>query len=301
MRVARGYRRFYLALVSIFVQKVPADTYAFLRPGQPVHYVARNYFPSNHLQRSVLSASKKEIILREEARVLFEKAQTLRQQIPKDNNLSNDVPKIVAPSKWTVQDDSINGVGYRLYISIGREDGTWMDPRWGASARRIELTLDVQFISDPNNENSLANRDLCQRMVQDNFGGIRSPVYIVKTATAARLRNGFDEMKTCCGDAAYRIDTVSNRGRIAASTIRFIISTEGTSENDSSYGDIFVPRGYLYFSLPVFGGVQQLSKKEGVVSVRQIGWHTGWRRLESRIVGTFRAVPIDDAKRRDGF
>jgi hypothetical protein len=65
---------------------------------------------------------------------------------------------------------------------------------------------------------------------------------------------------------------------------------------------VFVPKGALYFAIPAFGGgVAQLSKKEGIVSVRQTGWHTGWRREESRIVGTFLAVPIEEARRRDGF
>lgn len=44
-----------------------------------------------------------------------------------------------------------------------------------------------------------------------------------------------------------------------------------------------------------------LSTKEGIASVRQMGWHTGWRREESRIVGVVRAVPIDKARRVDGF
>ena len=68
------------------------------------------------------------------------------------------------------------------------------------------------------------------------------------------------------------------------------------------YSDIFVPNGCLYFSLPCFGNsISQLSTREGPVTVRQIGWHTGWRREESRIVGTFRAVPIEKAQARDGF
>ena len=31
-----------------------------------------------------------------------------------------------------------------------------------------------------------------------------------------------------------------------------------------------------------------ISTKEGTVTVKQIGWHTGWRREESRILGMFR-------------
>jgi hypothetical protein len=46
----------------------------------------------------------------------------------------------------------------------------------------------------------------------------------------------------------------------------------------------------------------QLSKKDGIVSVRQGGWNTGWYRQQSRIVGIFRAVSItDQVKRRDGL
>jgi hypothetical protein len=44
-----------------------------------------------------------------------------------------------------------------------------------------------------------------------------------------------------------------------------------------------------------------MSTKEGIVTVREMGWHTGWRREESRIVGVVRAIPIERARRRDGF
>lgn len=41
---------------------------------------------------------------------------------------------------------------------------------------------------------------------------------------------------------------------------------------------------------------------EGIISVRQVGWNTGWRREESRILGVFRAVPsIEKARRVDGY
>jgi hypothetical protein len=70
---------------------------------------------------------------------------------------------------------------------------------------------------------------------------------------------------------------------------------------NSSPSDIFIPMGCLYFSIPCFGGASQISSKEGIVTIRQTGWHTGWRREESRIVGTFRAVPIDQAIKKDGF
>jgi hypothetical protein len=262
-------------------------------------YMAR---PLSRESNDAPPSPSNESLLREEALSLLQKAQALRRQIP--NHDQQDVLAAIAParSKWNVPfnaSSSANDVGYRLYVDIGREEGTWMDPRWGASQRRIEFTLDVAFVERALDErDARASRDLVARMVPDNFGGSRSPVYRMNVAPAARLRSGFAEM-ACHSEGAYRLDT--NRGAMASSTVRFLISTQGTEE-DKTYGDIYVPKGDLYFSLPAFGsGVQQLSRKDGVVSVRQIGWNTGWRRLESRIVGTFRAVPIEEAQQQDGF
>ena len=102
-----------------------------------------------------------------------------------------------------------------------------------------------------------------------------------------------------CNGGAYRMDTSGNR-----QTIRFYVDSEG--KEDASFGDITIPTGGLYFSLPCFGGninvpFSQLSSKEGIVTVRQMGWNTGWRREESRIVGIFYAKPIEEARKRDGF
>jgi hypothetical protein len=70
---------------------------------------------------------------------------------------------------------------------------------------------------------------------------------------------------------------------------------------------VFVPEGCLYFSLPCFGGKisqEQLSTKQRggagqLLFVKQDGTWDGDERSESRIVGSFRAVPILDAHRRD--
>ena len=250
-------------------------------------------------QDEIPNKRSKEAILREEAQVLLEKAVTLRKQLPERGIESLSTGEVEQrTSKWNVPlrgDDSSNGAtGYRLYVDIGREDGTWMDPRWGASQRRIEFTIDVQFQRDTN-----VTKQQQQCMIPDNFGGTSSPTYNLRIAPYARLRGGFDDMKCHVDNGAYRID-----GQKDNRTIRLYISTDG--KNHNSYGDINVPTGELYFSLPCFGNddpnaVKNLSRKDGVVSIRQIGWHTGWRRMESRIVGTFRATPIDTAKQRDGF
>lgn len=240
--------------------------------------------------------------LRQEAEEMMAKARALRNELPPapvvSNQESSSSQKTATrkQSPWNAMpagddDSSEEGLDYRLYVDIGREEGTWMDPRWGASGKRIEFTLDVRFLTD-----TLADPEISSKMVKDNFGGKSSAVYGLRSATKARLRQGFDSMK-CVENGAYRIDMAKG----SVGTMRFYVSVDGTSK-ESSYGDVSVPPGALYFSLPAFGGkVSQLSQKEGPVTVRQIGWHTGFRREESRIVGIFKAVPLADARRRDGF
>eukprot|EP00555_Chaetoceros_dichaeta_P005596 CAMPEP_0198258498 /NCGR_PEP_ID=MMETSP1447-20131203/7906_1 /TAXON_ID=420782 /ORGANISM="Chaetoceros dichaeta, Strain CCMP1751" /LENGTH=126 /DNA_ID=CAMNT_0043945633 /DNA_START=166 /DNA_END=543 /DNA_ORIENTATION=- len=126
-------------------------------------------------------------------------------------------------------------------------------------------------------------------MVNDNKSGKSSIVRIIDSAPTARLRGGFDKMD--CGGGGYRVDGASGGGgakRYSSSTVRFYIQVDGLPPRHGGsnlYGGISIPEGRLYFLLPCFGsGVGQLSTKEGIVTVRQTGWHTGWRREESRIV-----------------
>jgi hypothetical protein len=241
---------------------------------------------------------------KDEAERLLAQARALRADLPPEPEKNAATAATINPptpalSPWTVPPDQegCTGVGYRLDIDIGRESGTWMDPRWGASGKRIEFTLDVRFATATIDKktSALAGEEIKQLMVKDNFGGKSSPVYILQTAESARLRNGFEKMK--CYGGGYRIDTDAKNA-----VARFYVMVEGTPAENSSFGDVSIPAGCLYFSIPVFGGsISQLSSKEALITVRQVGWHTGWRREESRIVGTFRAKPMQDAKRRDKF
>ena len=78
-----------------------------------------------------------------------------------------------------------------------------------------------------------------------------------------------------CHGGCYRLDINKKNG---AATVRFNALVDSTPEpkTDSSYGDVYIPKGFLYFSLPAFGGkISQMSQKDaGPVMVRQTGWHT---------------------------
>lgn len=236
----------------------------------------------------------------EEAARLLAKAREIRESIPERQ-------LVTAPTKVeTEADDETSSfattaahVGYRLYCDIGRENGTWMHPRWGASGKRIEFTLDVNFAlpctDDTGVDISIADDTICEKMVKDNFGGKSSVVRTVNSLQNARLRGGFDKMP--CYGGGYRVDVGGGN-----SVCRFFIECEGTPERGGTYGDVWIPKGCLYFSIPCFGNrVTNLSAKEGPITVRQIGWHTGWRREESRIVGVFRAKKLEDARRIDKY
>lgn len=243
-------------------------------------------------------------VVGKEVQELLARAKAIRDSLPPDDDQTSIQVRTKSSTDVNVETSSENNaetssIGYRLYVDIGREDGTWMNPKWGASGKRIEFTIDTFFhVSNSDGEDlSLADDDVVAKMVKDNLSGKSSSVRKLDSPQPARLRGGFDQMK--CSSGGYRIDV--GKG----STVRFFLDVEGTPEISSSYGDINIPKGCLYFSLPCFivGKARQiqLSKKEGIVSVRQKGWHSGWWREESRIAGVFRAVPIEEARKRDRF
>jgi len=261
------------------------------------------------------------------AKEWLKQAQEIRESIPdsvatsiptttndddKDAQKKESNVSTATPSQWNVPDeDTYNDnpcIGYRLYVDVGREEGTWMDYQWGASGSRIEFTIDVSFVLPKNTDTTIsqdistAGKDVIDKLSFDGRMIRSSPIRVLRSAPYCRLRGGFDKMG--CINGGYRIDA-PNSASPSSGTARFFIQVDGTSDavnGKSNYGDIDIPSGCLYFSLPCFGNsVRQLSSKEGIVSVRQTGWHTGWRREESRIVGTFRVLPIEEASRKNKF
>jgi len=238
-----------------------------------------------------------------EVQELLAKAKAIRDSLPEEVQKPSTVSS--ANTLETINEadsDAPPSVGYRLKFDIGREDGTWMDPMWGRSGKRIEGSIDIVFqlpLQNGEEDTSLADQDIRDKMVKDNLSG-KSTVARILQSSNARLRGGFDKM--ICKGGGYRIDVGKDNNRSSSSTTRFFIDVDGTKEGDGAYGDIFIPKGCIYFSLPCFGNsVKQLSSKEGIITVRQFGWHTGWRREESRIIGVFRAVPLEQAKKRDRY
>jgi len=218
-----------------------------------------------------------------------------------EGNGFSSTPKI--KSEFSLSSGSKNN-SFRIFLDIGREPGTWMDPRWGASGNRIECTIDISFSPQQGEDKECSSEEIASALIKTvtTKTSKLSPVFKLQHAPFARLRSGFDKMKI--EDGGYCIESGPK-----SSTLRFCLSVSGTSS--ASYGDLSIPEGKLYFALPYFGTVQgdgsnsspsmSISKKEGTICVKQMGWHTGWRREESRILGVFRAVPLEEARRRDKF
>jgi hypothetical protein len=234
-----------------------------------------------------------------DAEQLLAKAKAIRESMPatatksfKGENLSEFaiLPELIRP-----------GCSFRINVDVGREQGTWMDPRWGASGRRIEFTLDVSFPIFTDDAaydiDLLATEDIRKELLKSvtTKSSSVSKVYKMNHARCARLKGGFDKMEVL--NAGYCIETTASTR--SSSILRFCLSVAGKTEQ--SYGDVSIPEGNLYFALPYFGTRSDksntesmiLSTKEGIVTVKQTGWHTGWRREESRILGTFRAVTLN--------
>eukprot|EP00957_Ditylum_brightwellii_P110891 8457817-Ditylum_brightwellii.AAC.1 len=63
-----------------------------------------------------------------------------------------------------------------------------MDPRWGASGKLIEFTIDIDFLTSGGGEASIASFDVAEHMVKDNFSGTSSPVYVLNLSPNAHLQ-----------------------------------------------------------------------------------------------------------------
>jgi len=176
------------------------------------------------------------------------------------------------------------------------------------SGRRIECTIDTSFattqpsIDEDDETQLLASEDVSTALMKTvtNKSSSLSQVYKLQSAAYARLRGGFDKMTITNGGWC-----IERGGSSSKSTLRFCIEVAGTKD-----GDVTIPEGKLYFALPYFGQQKAtdtspecmaLSSREGTITVKQMGWNTGWRREESRILGIFRAVPLTKAKGRDKF
>lgn len=225
---------------------------------------------------------------------LLEKARILREEIAANQEVpvtsaagiaSEQTTRVQNALPWSLQSLENDATVYRLYVDVGREEGTWMEPRFGASGQRIEFTLDVCFTTQA------ASRNVAEQIVKDNRGASSSPVYCLDTAPFARLRGGFDRMK--CQPGAYRVDTSANMGQ---KVLRLFFHAEGKKS-----ADVYVAQdSNIYISLPVLAD-SSISRKEGIVSIREYGWKTGWYRPESRILGVVRVLPIAEARKKDGF
>lgn len=81
-----------------------------------------------------------------EAQKLMAKAKAIRESIPisatdePNQQQQTTVNKILSEFSLPQQSLDENSNNYRLYLDIGREKGTWMDPRWGA--RYVHMVID---------------------------------------------------------------------------------------------------------------------------------------------------------------
>ena len=261
----------------------------------------------HHTRGRALFNSVNDEVVTTEAERLLAKAKAIREELGTDAEKQPQQQSGEVQSPIQIQSEfSLPATGsnnnYRLYLDVGREPGTWMDPRWGASGRRIECTIDVSFSSVDDAPEEEVWEEIVSGLMKTvtSKSSKVSPVFKLQHAPFARLRSGFDKMKI--DEGGYCIESASK-----SSTMRFCLSVSGTEGSSSaSYGDVSIPKGKLYFALPYFGTSQSegsisISKKEGTICVKQFGWNTGWRREESRILGVFRAVPLEEAKRRDKF
>eukprot|EP00899_Mesostigma_viride_P014994 jgi/Mesvir1/23496/Mv22338-RA.1 len=149
----------------------------------------------------------------------------------------------------------LDGAVYQLTLSIGREKNTWMPPAWAASGLRLEIPILVQF--------SYASSSASPGPHAGGQGILR----VLKVGAYADLS---------LSDGQWAMD---------GETLRFWVELKSPLERK----DVTLPSGKLYFAVPAWGG--QLSRDKGILSIKQRRFVV---RLESRMVGRFRAQPLEE-------
>lgn len=136
--------------LPVLVTQHRAEIYHTARPDSSVPFTNTRSPPTLHENSSsalwlqskdaIPHEMSKETALREEASALLEKAEALRKQLPVQIQESNISKNRIEPrtSKWNVppldDDSTVDSIRYRLYVNIGREDGTWMDSTMGCKS-----------------------------------------------------------------------------------------------------------------------------------------------------------------------
>ena len=157
--------RWFAVLLSVLLQwnvkqKIAAASFVCQSSPQLSTTTTRHHHcnPRKRIIALGLNNDDKSDLLVEDARQLMAKAKIIRESLVSSSDDDKPTTTTQPPSKvissllekgvlsyFTLPPHFVNN-GYRLYIDIGREPGTWMDPRWGASSRRLEFTLDVSFL-----------------------------------------------------------------------------------------------------------------------------------------------------------
>ena len=185
-------------------------------------------------------------------------------------------------------------------FDLGREDGTWMPPRWAASGARYEFSLDVKLggsasvaaAAEKEGAASVAawfdsraargSRSASKETRRDKYlGGDGSGGVVVlegRQPTRPKIRNypaPFTVVPGCWTRA----------GKVNDGSLKLWMQV---GDEGVEFEDLALPPGErLFMTAPAWG--RTLSNRGGVVSVRV---NAIWR-TEYRIVGRWKAVPIE--------
>ncbi len=135
-----------VGLVSGF-QLLPTDKSLYTTVSRHHHNILRQHTRG---RRALFNAANEAST---EAERLLSKAKAIREELEGDSTRDS---KQIMEGKSPIQiqsefclpattTSSASNNNYRLYLDVGSEPGTWMDPRWGVSGRRRECTIDVSF------------------------------------------------------------------------------------------------------------------------------------------------------------
>ncbi|EKX40262.1 hypothetical protein GUITHDRAFT_75776 [Guillardia theta CCMP2712] len=150
------------------------------------------------------------------------------------SDLSSTLKKL---DRKNLQVDPLAGTRWLLKLDIGREPGTWMDARWGASGQRVRVAIAVEMQRDGSVRPVEYQYGLLRTLTTPEGSSFRVKGSFPNEVLEFSIRHGgLPESKTGCdvslpeGEIFMSIGTLGNklgsRGRMSIEQYRFFVRRE---------------------------------------------------------------------------
>eukprot|EP00960_Hanusia_phi_P050650 760341-Hanusia_phi.AAC.2 len=164
-------------------------------------------------------------------------ATMVRMTRGQDGDVSELSSALKRLDRKNLQVDPLAGTRWLLKLDFGREPGTWMDARWGASGQRVKVAVAVEMLKDGSVRPIDYQYGLFKTLTSPQGSSFKVKGSFPNEVLEFSIKHsGLPESKTGCdvslpeGDIFFSIGTLGtklgSRGRMSIEQYRFFVRRE---------------------------------------------------------------------------